>query len=150
MRFGIKFLLAPERSIGKPAALCLCKESSGPWRCPGDRVDAEFGGFAAAHQGGSAGLRTALRGCLCLHWDTCAGTCTSASAPLGPSAAAPAGNRDENIHHSRSISELQSCLSAALLYGIGSSDSQDLGHSSEGGTDLDIDAAFCRHPLDAV
>lgn len=76
MRFGIKFLLAPERSIRKPAALCLCKEPSGPWRCPADRFDVEFGGFAAAAgQGGSAGLRTALRGCLCLHWDTCAGTC---------------------------------------------------------------------------
>lgn len=66
MRFGIKFLLVPEQSIGKAAALCLCKESSGPWRCPGDRADAEFWGFVAAYQGGSAGLRQLSEGvCVC-------------------------------------------------------------------------------------
>lgn len=87
MKFGIKSLLAPEQAIGKPAALCLCKESSGPWRCPGDRFDAEFWGFAAAaHEGGSAGLRTALRGCCRTpvlapapepqpHWSQCCCTC---------------------------------------------------------------------------
>lgn len=150
MRFGIIFLLAPEGSIGKPAALCLCKEPSGPWRCPGSRADAEFWGFAPAYQGGSAGLRQQSGGvCVCCGTPVLAlHQCLS---PTGASAAAPAGNRNETFTSPGASLACRTDPQQPFCVSLGAQTPGIWANSSKGvGTNLDIDAAFYRHPLHDV